>query len=205
MALVNEQSSLQLTCLFTILGAINETCKGITGSEFSSGEGPSNGSDSPSSGPPSAGGGRGPTFPVFLNKLAQICDSKKGGDTVTALICLVGSSGGSPDYVLCSNNRSDPELDEVTAFLSDLLTFIFTNPQGLNEKPLHRQVLWRILEFNFARVSRYVGSLAKEIGNCIKYESKLGEGGGEFNISMILAVCIILYRNIYMEICMIQV
>lgn len=105
------------------------------------------------------------SFQLFLCKLAQICDTMKGGDTITALVAQKAANG--PAYLFASNNRKDMELEHTKNFLSDLLGFIGKNPNRLADKPLRKQVLWRILEFNFPRVDYYLKRILTSIGECI--------------------------------------
>ena len=76
---------------------------------------------------------------LCLGKFAQIIDSKKGGDTISSLICLK-SSDSNPEYILCSNNRSDAELESTVTYLSDLLQYIATNPERLGTKPMKKRI-----------------------------------------------------------------
>ena len=103
-------------------------------------------------------------FQIFLNKLALICDQQRGGNTITALVALKGSNG--PAYHFASNNRQEEELKETKTFLTKLLGFVGTNPDRLAEKPLQKQVLWRILEFNYQRVDHYVRSVVNTSSEC---------------------------------------
>lgn len=106
-------------------------------------------------------------FQSFLCKLAQVCDNeKKGGDTATALVVLNTANG--PDFLLASNNRKEVDLRSTETFLSGLLSFIGTNPDGLAEKALQRKVLWLILEFNFHRVDFYLKKVVALVGECIE-------------------------------------
>ncbi|KZL80874.1 hypothetical protein CI238_01917 [Colletotrichum incanum] len=142
----------QLFYLCSLFAAVNESCKDMNNITYSSAN-----SDND----------RAPTpFQVFLCKLAQICDTEKGGDTITALVALRGANG--PAYRFASNNRKKTELDDTKKFLSDLLDFVGKNPDGLAEKPLKKQVLWRILEFNFPRVDWYLKRVVISIGECIE-------------------------------------
>ncbi|KAJ4854619.1 uncharacterized protein T069G_10177 [Trichoderma breve] len=113
-------------------------------------------------------------FQKFLTKLALICDTLKGehGRTVTALVCLKGING--PEYIFTSNFRKLTELEETKLFLSSLLTFVGTNPDSLQPKPLQKQVLWRSLVFNFDKVDFYLTSLIDVLDDCIDNESRRG-------------------------------
>lgn len=155
----------QLSHLCILLAALNETCKVMGTTQFSSGN--------------FCGDGSLSSFQVFLNKLAQICDTQKGGDTMTALACLKGSRG--PEYIFCCNSRRVSELEQTKTFLSDILEFVATNPDSLGTKPLQKQVLWRILEFNFDKLNFYLKTLASELEYCISDCQDSDEGESKCN------------------------
>ena len=69
----NENKLTQLSHLCVLVGALNETCKARGNSKYSSSNINSDTSLT--------------KFQIFLNKLAQICDSQKGGATMTAMVC----------------------------------------------------------------------------------------------------------------------
>ncbi|KAL2204230.1 hypothetical protein CC79DRAFT_1372239 [Sarocladium strictum] len=104
-------------------------------------------------------------FQVFLCKLAQILDSRKGGDTTTALVALQGQDG--PEYLFTSNNRKDGEFKSAKDFLTGFLKLIGENPDDLNEKAAQKRALWEILEFNFSRVDYYLKGILLSIRKCI--------------------------------------
>ncbi|GKT78881.1 hypothetical protein ColTof4_11304 [Colletotrichum tofieldiae] len=146
-----DRKNLQLFYLNTFFTAVNESCKQMNNIVYSSANFDND---------------RNPTlFQAFLCKLAQICDSEKGPNTITALVALKAANG--PGYLFASNNRKTPELDDTKGFLSSLLHFVAKNPNGLAERPMKRQVLWRILEFNFPRVKWYLKQIAISVGECI--------------------------------------
>lgn len=105
------------------------------------------------------------SFQLFLCKLAQILDTTKGGDTITALVALKGRDG--PEYLFTSNSRKDGEFETAKNFLSGLLKFIGENPDDLKEKVLQKRALWEILEFNFPRVNCYLKGILLSIRKCI--------------------------------------
>ncbi|EFQ30144.1 uncharacterized protein GLRG_05288 [Colletotrichum graminicola M1.001] len=139
MAYTNEKDR-QLFYLSSLFGAVNESCKKMNNVTYSSGDSRGDRILSP--------------FRSFLCKLAQVCDAEKGGDTVTALVALRAANG--PGYLFASNNRKEQELESTRKFLSDLLNFVGRHPESLTEKTLKKQVLGRILEFNFSRVGFYL-------------------------------------------------
>ncbi|KAF1734912.1 hypothetical protein CRV24_003830 [Beauveria bassiana] len=150
----------QLACLSLLYEAVNETCRAGAEAAYSSGVAGQEESLSDTE--------------TFLCKLAQICDSQKGGDTITALACLTGRDG--LEYIICSNSRQDSELNECVRFLTKLLNYAMTNPDELQAKALRKQVLWRILKFNIGRVSHYLKALFEMVQRCINDCYTRGEG-----------------------------
>ncbi|KAK2039681.1 hypothetical protein LZ31DRAFT_505792 [Colletotrichum somersetense] len=158
---INEKD-LQLFYLSSLFCAVNESCREMNNVTYSSGDYSGDRVLSP--------------FQKFLCKLAQVCDAEKGGDTITALVALKAADG--PEYHFASNGRKPSELDSTKNFLSGLLDYVGRNPEGLAEKPLRKQVLWRILEFNFHRVTFYLRSIAVSVGKCIaSIHSSATQGG----------------------------
>ncbi|KAJ9422659.1 hypothetical protein QL093DRAFT_2564309 [Fusarium oxysporum] len=104
-------------------------------------------------------------YQKFICKMAQILDNEKGGDSATALIVAKGLRG--PDYVFASNSRKASELERAKSFLSDLLGYVGSNPDGLTPKGLQKQVFNRILEFNFLRFDAYLNGLGTALQFCI--------------------------------------
>lgn len=118
---LDESKLEQLSYLCLLLVAVNKACIKREGSTYTSGSGSKDRTLT--------------EFQKFLTKLALICDTLKGehGRTVTALVCLKGING--PEYIFTSNFRKLAELEETKLFLSNLLTFVGTNPDNLQPKP----------------------------------------------------------------------
>ncbi|KAF9872551.1 hypothetical protein CkaCkLH20_10048 [Colletotrichum karsti] len=105
-------------------------------------------------------------FQSFVDKLSQVCDNRRGGDTVTSFAILKGRDG--PKFVFGSNARNHNDLIEAQEFVQNLVEFVGENPEKLKEKPLTKRVLWRILLFNLPRVQAYLEQLSKSLKDCIK-------------------------------------
>ncbi|KAI1874422.1 hypothetical protein JX265_004630 [Neoarthrinium moseri] len=104
-------------------------------------------------------------FSFFMNKLAQACDSERGGKTVSAITILQGLDG--PVFLLASNQRDDDELDKAKSFVEKLLRLVGDNPDRLKKKPRVKQVLNQILEFGIKRVDLYLKYLEIHLDECI--------------------------------------
>lgn len=109
-------------------------------------------------------------FPCFVNKLAQICDCKHGGDSVTAVAIL---QPGTIEYRLTSNMRTAEEYEDVKRYLTeDVLNVLQSIPEdGLDSTDIVQQtserILVRVLAFNRWRIRAYVKLLIENVGFCI--------------------------------------
>lgn len=104
-------------------------------------------------------------FHDFMNKMAQICDSRPRGETVTAAVALQ-----YPDrvqYRFASNQRSENELQRVRLFVIDILDTL----QGLTEesmKPIKAKILQKVVAFNRPRLQVYVKAVATKSEICLQ-------------------------------------
>ncbi|KAG5662036.1 hypothetical protein KAF25_004275 [Fusarium avenaceum] len=105
-------------------------------------------------------------FQFFVNKLAQVCDNERGGDTITALAVLQGSRG--PHYVFGSNAKDARALETAKNFVKELLDLVGKNPEDLKTAALGKRALWFILSFNIARLREYLQHLGMAIQECLE-------------------------------------
>ncbi|KIL88665.1 hypothetical protein FAVG1_07912 [Fusarium avenaceum] len=105
-------------------------------------------------------------FQFFVNKLAQVCDNERGGDTVTALAVLQGSCG--PHYVFGSNAKDARALETTKSFVKELLDLVGKNPEDLKTAALGKRALWFILSFNIARLREYLQHLGMAVQECLE-------------------------------------
>ena len=117
-------------------------------------------------------------FQCFVRKLAQVCDSRRGGSTVTSFVVLKGLEG--PQYLFASNQRDEVELAQVASFITDLLELVNSYPVNLKHKPLIKQVLWKILLFNLPRVGAYIKKLSEALEDCLEDERRNPRQEGRF-------------------------
>ncbi|KAI1044959.1 hypothetical protein LB503_013580 [Fusarium chuoi] len=68
-------------------------------------------------------------FQFYVNKLAQVCDNERGGNTISALAILQGSLG--PHYVFGSNRKDARGLKTTKSFVQALLDLVGKNPENL--------------------------------------------------------------------------
>ncbi|GAB1318155.1 hypothetical protein MFIFM68171_08365 [Madurella fahalii] len=108
-------------------------------------------------------------FFCFVNKLSQVCDSERGGGTITAFGVL---QTGSIEYRFASNQRDSQSLDGVRRYVIDLLETLGQAPDATfrdaNQRAaLTAQILGKILGFNQQRIKIYLRCLLKHIDFCI--------------------------------------
>lgn len=115
-------------------------------------------------------------FHHFVNKLAQLCDSERGGDTVTAFVVLE-----YPDHIeyrFTSNQRRIEEFDRTKHYTASLLQLL-GNAEKQELPSVSLSVLRVSLSFNRSRVSYYVNTLKKEASFCISACEKESTNEGE--------------------------
>ncbi|KAF4953250.1 hypothetical protein FGADI_6116 [Fusarium gaditjirri] len=105
-------------------------------------------------------------FQFYVNKLAQVCDNERGGDTISALAILQGSVG--PNYVFGSNSKDTRGLKITEDFVQALLDLVGKNPEGLQTSALGKRVLWFILSFNISRLKEYLKLLNEAVQECLE-------------------------------------
>lgn len=107
-------------------------------------------------------------FHDYLNKLAQICDNKPYGTTVTAVAVLV-----YPDkvqYRFASNQRNAQEQTRLKAFVEDILNDLqgWTMKKDRSQREEVRlRVLRKVVAFNRPRLQKYVKALAEHSKQCL--------------------------------------
>lgn len=103
-------------------------------------------------------------FHCFVNKLGQLCDSERGGNTVTAFVVLK-----CPDriqYRFASNQRSIEDLDRARTFIINVLRALGdADKDELRDVSPH--ILRKVLAFNKLRVVLYLKNLEKQVAPCI--------------------------------------
>ncbi|OIW25121.1 hypothetical protein CONLIGDRAFT_636207 [Coniochaeta ligniaria NRRL 30616] len=105
----------------------------------------------------------------FVDKLAQICDSKHGGDTVTSIAIL---QPGCIEYRLSSNSRSEKQFRDVKTYLAGILDSLGSvEEEALADDSLVAElcsaILYKVLVFNRWRVKVYVTGFLQHVEFCI--------------------------------------
>ncbi len=111
-------------------------------------------------------------FKAFVNKVAQICDSRPHGPTVSGCTVLV-QENGRVLYMLASNDRKFKTLREMAAHLVSILEVLKDNVLARPEDRetddrMNGQLLRLVLSFNHVRVQTYVSELSQQLKKCIK-------------------------------------
>ncbi|KAH6603565.1 hypothetical protein Trco_008340 [Trichoderma cornu-damae] len=109
-------------------------------------------------------------FCAFVNKLGHVCDSEKGGDTVTSFVILKDESmSGRAQYVFAANRQTDSQLQATAAYVKMLLHKVSQAPEGqLNQHYARGSLLYHILRFNRPRVSIYLRELRSQAQLCLQ-------------------------------------
>ncbi|KAK1826641.1 hypothetical protein QBC39DRAFT_363963 [Podospora conica] len=125
--------------------------------------------------------GRKQLHRCFVNKMAQICATKKDSDTVTALGII---QPGETRYIFASNKRSEEELDDLQEFIEDILNTLGAAQHeevkdAINNKQsaLFSDILRKILRFNRPRLQHYIRKVAGGVEACIESVQESEEGG----------------------------
>ncbi|KNB18429.1 hypothetical protein FOXG_22231 [Fusarium oxysporum f. sp. lycopersici 4287] len=58
-------------------------------------------------------------FRVLVNKLAQVCDNERGGNSVAAMTILEGTN--RPEFVFAANRKDEEETRATARFVTNLL------------------------------------------------------------------------------------
>jgi hypothetical protein len=118
-------------------------------------------------------------FHNFVNKLGQLCDSERDGNTVTAFVVLE-----FPDriqYRFASNHQEEEDLIRAKAFTTYLLqTLGGAGGDELQDKTSH--ILRKSLSFIRPRAGAYVKSLKKQAALCIEACARESTEDCEFEI-----------------------
>jgi hypothetical protein len=103
-------------------------------------------------------------FHCFVNKLGQLCDSERGGNTVTAFVVLQ-----FPDriqYRFASNQQESEDLIRAQTFTTYVLQTL-GRADGDELQGMTSHILRKSLSFTKPRVEVYVKALKKQAASCI--------------------------------------
>ena len=104
------------------------------------------------------------TFQCFVNKLAQLCDNEKGGETVTAFTVLQ-----HPDHIeyrFTSNQRDTDDFIRTQNFTTSIL-HILGNMEKREKQSVISDILRTSLSFSRSRVMVYVRLLKDQAVLCM--------------------------------------
>ncbi|KAK4204537.1 hypothetical protein QBC40DRAFT_303419 [Triangularia verruculosa] len=109
-------------------------------------------------------------YKCFVNKVAQICDTKHGGDTVTSAMIV---QPGQVEYWIASNSRNKTQMAAVKKFLSDdiLAALKSMRAKDLEDETKTREfsstLMKKIVAHCRWRFYKYVKGLVVNVGACI--------------------------------------
>ncbi|KAK4652786.1 hypothetical protein QC762_500070 [Podospora pseudocomata] len=119
-------------------------------------------------------------YRCFVNKIAQICDTKHGGDTVTSAMIV---QPGQVEYWIASNSRTKKQMARVKNFLSDEILKVLGSMKGQDledeakVKAVSDSLLKKVIAFCRWRLYKYLRTLVDNIGLCL--ESCAKDAGAE--------------------------
>lgn len=119
-------------------------------------------------------------LPAFINRVALLCQTKTGGDAVSACSVLKNPSGIT--YIFTSNSRKDFELEAIAADLTAILKMVSSRNDGDHDhaSKLRQKILLNILALVKPRIKCYLNKLEEHLENCI---ASCQRGGGEKGIA----------------------
>jgi hypothetical protein len=96
----------------------------------------------------------------YLDQLSFVCDSEKGGDTVTAVAAQ--RTNEMPIYWLASNSNSSNKARAHLIWIFARLNLLYsTDPISIDQ--LHKEINARCIKFSSQRIKTYVTLLLKDI------------------------------------------
>ncbi|KUI55259.1 hypothetical protein VP1G_02667 [Cytospora mali] len=104
-------------------------------------------------------------FKDFVNRLSQFCDSKHGGDSVTAFTVLDLHNRIQFRFA-CNNKRNETQLRETSDFVSDILDTL--RDVAVTDIDLRFRLLTKVLGFCRTRVRKYLRDLKTASNFCMK-------------------------------------
>jgi len=113
----------------------------------------------------------------FVDKLAYICDFKKGGSTVTAVALQKTYQGVA--FWLAANETVKPK---VINFLQKILQILKQAGEGVLRKTLEKQLMAQIVPFNEERLNYYWSALDKNLSLCVQRLEMLHGTTGEISL-----------------------
>ena len=126
------------------------------------------------------------TYKTFVNKLAHICDSAKGGHKVTAFAVL---QLGTVRYYFTSNNRDEEDYQRTAHYITGVIDVLgrarddelqIHNGSPIEERPVFLRLLRTIIGFNQSRIKGYICHMRRNLDFCVKIVRNDKSEEGEF-------------------------
>lgn len=120
-------------------------------------------------------------FHQFVHKLAGVCDSTRGGKTVTSFAVLEHEDRFV--YVFGCNQVCSLDLIKTQKFVTELLETLsgFHQLDETAQGPVRRAVLEMILAFNMPRLDIYLKSLKGQLEECLEFCGRQTDQSGELD------------------------
>ena len=120
-------------------------------------------------------------FHQFVHKLAGVCDSTRGGKTVTSFAVLEHEDRFV--YVFGCNQVCSLDLVKTQKFVTELLDTLsgFHQLDEAARGPVRRAVLEMILAFNMPRLDIYLKSFKGQLKECLEYCERQTDQIGELS------------------------
>lgn len=105
-------------------------------------------------------------FHDFVNRVALLCQTRTGGDAVSA--CTILGHPNGIIYLFTSNSRTHSQLNLVAAELTAILNMVsWKDGDGKDSPQLRQKILLSIFSLVKPRVKCYLNSLEEHLENCI--------------------------------------
>lgn len=120
-------------------------------------------------------------FQNFVSRLGQICDSRRGGYTVTAFVVL--QHPDKVEYVFGSNRRNRVELETTRAYIRAILISLRESSDCEDDDKREEylsSLLRDVLMFNCQRIRWYLNGLTDALEACISICETGSSSNSEF-------------------------
>lgn len=140
--------------------------------------------------------GAADVFRTFVNKLAHICDSAKGGDKVTAFGIL---QLGSIQYYFTSNRRDEEDYQRTSQYITGILNTLgrvrdaetYSRTGNEASLPVFLPLLRTIIRFNQNRIRGYICHMRDNLEFCVRFVREIQSNEGSAFSPLITVVCVL--------------
>lgn len=120
----------------------------------------------PSTTIPDLEGNADAAFKAFVDRVAHVCDARRGGPTVSAVAIIQEFEGSH--YFVGSNQRTVKEQENLGGFLRTLLALPRTGViEDASRNSVASAILFMVVDHNLLRIKFYSGRLVDAITACM--------------------------------------